>query len=70
MHRRHALLYIVHLTDTGGRQLKYGIDWDADGTIDQYVPPSGYVSSGTTQSASRTYSTAGQKTVKVVAVND
>ena len=57
-------------TDPDGRQLKYGIDWDADGSIDQYVPPSGYANSGVAQSASRTYSIAGQKTVRVIAVND
>jgi len=34
------------------------------------VPPSGYVSSGTTQTASRTYSTEGEKTVKVLAQDD
>ena len=57
-------------TDPSGHQLKYGIDWDADGSIDQFVPPSGYVNSGVTQSASRTYSIGGQKTVKVLAIND
>ena len=57
-------------TDPNGHQLKYGIDWDGDGTIDQFVPPSGYVSSGTTQSASRLYSIAGQKQIRVVAIND
>ena len=57
-------------TDPNGRQLRYGIDWDADGTIDQFAPSSGYVNSGTIQTASRTYSIAGQKTVKVIAIND
>ena len=57
-------------TDSDGDNIRYGIDWDADGTIDQFVPPSGYVSSGTTQSASRTYSIAGSKTVKVLAQDE
>ena len=57
-------------TDPGGHQLKYGVDWDADGTIDQFVPPSGYVNSGVTQSASRSYSLAGQKQIQVIAIND
>jgi hypothetical protein len=35
--------------------------------MDEYVPPSGYVASGTSQNASRTYATEGQKTIKVVA---
>jgi hypothetical protein len=57
-------------TDPGGHQLKYGVDWDADGSVDQWVPPSGYVDTGTSQNASRTYTIAGQKTVKVLAQND
>ena len=57
-------------TDPNGHKLKYGIDWDADGTVDQYVPPSGYVNSGVMQGAYRSYSLAGQKQVRVVAVND
>ena len=38
--------------------------------MDQYVPASGFVNSGVTQSASRTYSTNGQKTIGVIAQND
>ncbi len=54
-------------TDPDGDQLRYGVDWDANGSIDQWVPASGNVSSGTTQTASRTYAIAGAKTVKVLA---
>jgi len=57
-------------TDPNGDNLRYGIDWDADGSTDQYVPGSGYVASGSTQTASRTYSVAGSKTVKVIAQDD
>ena len=57
-------------TDPNGGQLRYGIDWDADGTIDQFAPSSGYVNSGTTLTASRTYSLSGQKQIQVVAIND
>ena len=57
-------------TDPDGDQLKYGIDWDDDGSVDQWVPPSEFVPSGTSQSASRTYAIAGQKTVRVIAQND
>ena len=46
-------------SDSNGHKLRYGIDWDNDGTVDQYVPPIGYVQSGSTQTASRTYSTSG-----------
>ena len=57
-------------TDPSGHQLKYGVDWDTDGSVDQWVPPNGYVDSGTSQSASRTYAIAGQKAVKVISQND
>ena len=57
-------------SDPAGHQLKYGVDWDNDGSVDQWVPPSGYVPSGASQSASRTYSVAGAKTVKVMSQND
>ena len=64
--------YSVSITssDSNGHKLRYGIDWDNDGTLDQYVPPIGYVSSGSTQTASRTYSTNGQKKIRVIAQND
>ena len=29
--------------DPDGDNIRYGIDWNADGSIDEYVPPSGYV---------------------------
>ena len=57
-------------SDPNGHQLKYGVDWDADGSVDQWVPPSGYVPSGASQGASRTYAIAGAKTVKVISQND
>ena len=57
-------------SDPASHQLKYGVDWDNDGSVDQWVPPSGYVPSGTSQSASRTYAIAGQKSVKVISQND
>ena len=53
-------------TDPDGDTVRYGVDWDADGSVDQFVPPSGYVPSGTSQSANRTYTTSGTKTVKVM----
>lgn len=53
-------------TDPDGDQIKYGIDWDGNGTVDQTVPSSGYVPSGTPQTASRTFAAAGAKTVRVL----
>jgi hypothetical protein len=56
--------------DPDGDNLRYGIDWDADGSVDQWAPPSGYVASAKSQAASRTYSIAGSKTVKVMAQDE
>lgn len=52
-------------TDSQNDQVRYLIDWDNDNAVDQFVPSPGFVNSGTTQTASRTYTTAGSKTVKV-----
>ncbi|MBI2613056.1 hypothetical protein HYW59_04620, partial [Candidatus Kaiserbacteria bacterium] len=57
-------------TDPDGDTIKYAIDWDANGTVDQFAPSSGYVPSGTTETASRTYATEGSKTVKVMALDE
>ncbi len=57
-------------TDPDNDQVRYGVDWDADGSIDQYVPSLGYVPSGTAQNASRTYAVTGAKTVKVLAQDE
>lgn len=59
----------MHASDPNNVPIRYGIDWDNNGSVDQFVPPSGYVASGTTQTASRTYTTPGTKTVRVFAQN-
>jgi hypothetical protein len=53
-------------TDPDQDQIRYAIDWDGNGSVDQFVPATGYVPSGTTLSASRTYSTDGTKQIKVL----
>lgn len=57
-------------TDPDNDDVKYGVDWDANGTVDQFAPSSGYVSSGTAQTVSRTYATGGSKRVKVIALDE
>ena len=57
-------------TSPNRHQIRYGIDWANTGVVNQYLPSSGYVSSGTAQSASRTYITPGPHSVKVVAQDD
>jgi hypothetical protein len=54
-------------TDPEGDQIRYGIDWDNDGSVNEFVPASGYVPSGTLRTASRTFTVAGSKTVRVFA---
>jgi hypothetical protein len=56
--------------DPDGDRVRYGIDWTADGTIDQFVPPSGYMTSGQSTTTRRTFSTAGNKTVRVLAQDE
>lgn len=57
----------MRATDADGDSLRYGIDWDNDDEVDQFVPASGYVPSGTTQTASRTFVIAEEKTIQVLA---
>ena len=57
-------------TDPDGDNVRYGIDWDNAGGVDEWVPPTGHVASGQSQSASRTYSLAGSKTLKVMAQDE
>ncbi len=54
-------------TDPEGDQIRYGVDWDANGSVDVYVPSTGYVASGVEQTASRVFSASGSYTVRVLA---
>lgn len=60
----------ITATDPDGDDVRYGVDWDANGTVDQFLPSSGYVPSGTTLTASRTYATTGAKNLKVIAIDE
>lgn len=57
-------------TDPDGDRVRYGVDWDANGTVDEYVPATGFVDSGVSQTASRTFATAGGKTVQARAEDE
>ncbi len=57
-------------TDPDSDPIRYLIDWDANGMVDQFMPASGYVPSGTAQTASRTYALVGSKTLQVHAEDD
>jgi hypothetical protein len=51
--------YTFTSTDPDSNTIRYAVDWNNDGTIDQYLPSSGYVSSGTAQSQTMQWGTAG-----------
>lgn len=54
-------------TSPGNLAVRYLIDWNADGITDEIAPPTGYVPSGTTMTASRRYVSGGTQTVRVAA---
>lgn len=54
-------------SDAENDDLRYGVDWNNDGALDQWVPSTGYSASGSSQNASRTYTSAGSKTIRVLA---
>ena len=54
-------------TDPEGDTIRYDIDWDNNLVADQFVPNIGFVPSGTAQTATRTFATAGTKTINVLA---
>lgn len=53
-------------TDPDGNQIRYGFDWDLNGIVDQYMPASGYVNSGISQTAPYTWTINGAYTFQVL----
>ncbi len=56
-------------TDPAGNTLRYGVDWDNNGIVDEYLPASGYVASGISHYQNRTWTTTGTKTFKALTQN-
>lgn len=54
-------------TDSNGDTLRYGLDWNNDSTVDEWLPSSGYVSSGTQRSVTHSWPSSGVKTFKALA---
>jgi len=54
-------------TDPDGNTIRYGVDWNNDGVLDQWLPALGYVTSGTSQNASRSWPSDGSRTFRVLA---
>jgi hypothetical protein len=66
-----ATPYTIVATHPGGTttntRLRYLIDWDANGSIDQVFPGAGYVAQGVAQTVTRVWGIPGTKTFKVMA---
>jgi hypothetical protein len=56
-------------TDPSSNTIRYGVDWNNDGVVDEWVPASGYVNSGTAQTDSHTWLTAGSHAFQVLTQN-
>jgi plastocyanin len=60
--------YTFNATDSGDT-IKYGVDSDNNGTVDAWIPASGYVASGTTEPWAKLWTTTGVHTIEVLAEN-
>lgn len=63
------LLFTIKATDPDGDNIRYQLDWDNNGSIDQLIPGTGYVASALPQSTNYTWMT-GSYTFKVRAQDD
>nr|MCW1888385.1 hypothetical protein [Candidatus Moranbacteria bacterium] len=54
-------------TDPDSDTLHYGMDWDNNNTVDEWMPASGYVPSNTTQTFNHQWATPGTYTIKALA---
>lgn len=55
----------MNAVDPQGYNVRYQIDYNADGSIDQYAPTSGYISSGTNQQITLPYTDVGTYIIRV-----
>ncbi|MDZ7612077.1 MAG: hypothetical protein U5L10_04905 [Candidatus Moranbacteria bacterium] len=53
--------------DPDGDRLKYGIDWDKDNRVDQWVPATDFIASGVAKAASKAWVTTGMKSFQALA---
>ena len=52
-------------THPEGSDVRYGVDWNNDGVVDQYAPTEGYTTSGSVQTVGNVFATEGVKTIRV-----
>lgn len=62
-----SLPFTATSTDPDGDTLRYGFDWDKDGSVDQWMPAIGHVASGTAQTVSHAWITEGNKAFQILA---
>jgi hypothetical protein len=62
--------FTIRAVDPEGDNLYYVIDWDNDGSINERLPNTGTVVSGTPRSTDHIWSTAGSYTFSVRAIDD
>lgn len=62
--------YNLLSTDPDGDTIRYGIDWDStdnDNTVNEWVPATGHINSGTAQTAGHMWNAAGAKSFRALA---
>lgn len=64
--------YTFNGTDPDSNPVRYGIDWStpSDGVADEWLPSSGYVSSGTSLNSGHSWSTTGIKDIRALTQNN
>ena len=62
--------FSVRATDPDNDFVRYGIDWDMDNFVDQWLPFGGYTASGASEPFSRTWSVIGVKTFQALAEDE
>ena len=65
-------LFQIHSTDPQGYNIRYGLDWSnpLDDIVDDWIPSTGYLSSGTYQDASHVFPVVGEVSFAVLAQNE
>lgn len=58
-------LFTFSATDPDSDTIRYEIDWDNSGSVDETVPISGYIASGTQGSATHTWNSAATYTIAI-----
>lgn len=61
-----SLSFTVQGTDPNGDPIRYGMDWTNSNSVSEWVPSSGYVPSGTSQTVSHSWATAGTYAIKAL----